>query len=84
MKNAIIWYGHATFGLQLGETSILIDPFFSQNPVSPAKVEDVKADYILVTHGHFDHIGDTVEIAKRDSALVIANAEVAGWLSNKK
>lgn len=82
--NKLTWFGHATLGLQLGEFQILIDPFFSHNPVSPVKAEDVEADYILITHGHFDHIGDSESIAKRCNATLIANAEIAGWLREKK
>lgn len=80
----ITWYGHATFGLQIGEFKLLIDPFFSHNPVSPVTEDQVEADYILITHGHFDHVGDTEAIAKRCNATIIANAEIAGWLSQKK
>lgn len=82
--NKLTWFGHATLGLQLGEFQILIDPYFSHNPVSPVKAEDVEADYILITHGHFDHIGDSESIAKRCNATLIANAEIAGWLREKK
>lgn len=82
--NQIIWYGHATFGMQIGEFQLLIDPFFSHNPVSPIKAEDVEADYILITHGHFDHVGDSEDIAKRCNSTIIANAEIAGWLAKKK
>ncbi|NSW51287.1 MAG: metal-dependent hydrolase [Anaerolineae bacterium] len=83
MENKITWYGHATFGLTLEQYSILIDPFFTQNPAAPVKADAVKADYILVSHGHFDHIGDAVEISKRENAPIIANAEVAGWLGKQ-
>jgi L-ascorbate metabolism protein UlaG (beta-lactamase superfamily) len=80
----ITWYGHATFGMQIDQYQLLIDPYFSHNPVSPVKAEDMQADYILITHGHFDHIGDSESIAKRCNATLIANAEIAGWLREKK
>lgn len=82
--NSITWYGHATFGMQIDDYKLLIDPFFSHNPVSPVKAEDVEADFILITHGHFDHVGDSESIAKRCDATLIANAEIAGWLHEKK
>jgi len=82
--NQITWYGHATFGMQIGAAKLLIDPFFSLNPVSPVKAEDVEADFILITHGHFDHIGDSEAIANRCNSTLIANAEIAGWLAKKK
>ncbi|MEE4194558.1 MAG: metal-dependent hydrolase [Anaerolineae bacterium] len=80
----LTWYGHATFGLELGEYKLLVDPFFNQNPLSPVKAEKIEADFILITHGHFDHIGDAESIAKRCNSTLIANAEIAGWLHGKK
>ena len=83
MSDKVTWYGHATLGLETGGTKILIDPFFTGNPASGVDAADVEADYILVTHGHSDHIGDTVPIARRTDALVISNHEIAGWLANQ-
>ncbi len=82
--NQITWYGHATFGMQIGKYKLLIDPFFSHNPSSPVAAEEVEADFILITHGHFDHVGDSESIAKRCNSTIIANAEIAGWLQQKK
>ncbi len=79
----LTWYGHATLGLETGGQHILIDPFFNGNPSATVSPDKVQADFILVTHGHGDHIGDTVEIAKRTGALVISNHEIAGWLGNQ-
>ncbi len=80
MTSVFTWFGHATLGLETGGFKLLIDPYFSGNPSVKIKANQVEADYILVTHGHGDHIGDTVEIAKRCSALVISNAEISSWL----
>ena len=80
MTSVFTWFGHATLGLETGGFKLLIDPYFSGNPSVKVKANQVEADYILVTHGHGDHIGDTVEIAKRCSALVISNAEISSWL----
>lgn len=80
MTSVFTWFGHATLGLETGGFKLLIDPYFSGNPSVKIKANQVEADYILVTHGHGDHIGDTVEIAKRCSATVISNAEICGWL----
>jgi len=77
-------YGHACFSVQVKNRTLLFDPFISGNPL--ARVMDVKkvpADFILVSHGHGDHVGDAVEIAKRTNALVIANYEVATWLNKQ-
>ncbi len=79
----ITWYGHATLGLESGGYRILVDPFFSGNPLSPVRADQVQADFILVTHGHGDHVGDTVAIARRCGALVISNYEICNWLDKK-
>lgn len=83
MRNRLIWYGHAALGLQTGGYNVLIDPFFSGNPTAAVSPDEVKADFILVSHGHGDHVGDAVAIAKRTGALVISNAEIAGWFSKQ-
>jgi L-ascorbate metabolism protein UlaG (beta-lactamase superfamily) len=83
MHTQYIWYGHGTSGLEVGETKILVDPFFSDNPAASTTADKVDADFILVSHGHGDHIGDTLSIAKRTNAMVIANFEVANWLNDQ-
>ncbi len=80
MSYTLTWFGHATLGLHTGGKHILIDPYFSGNPAASTSPDRLPADFILVTHGHGDHVGDTLAIAKRTGALVIANAEIAGWL----
>lgn len=79
----ITWLGHASLAIQSGGYHLLVDPFISGNPAAPLKEEELKADFILVSHGHGDHVGDTVSIAKRNDALVISNFEIATWLSNQ-
>jgi L-ascorbate metabolism protein UlaG (beta-lactamase superfamily) len=83
MAITLTWYGHATIGLETGGYHILVDPFFSGNPAATVKPGDVRADFILVSHGHGDHIGDTEAIARRTGALVISNFEIATWLGRK-
>ena len=83
MGSKLIWYGHATLGLETGGYRLLVDPYFSGNPAAPISAERVQADFILVSHGHNDHVGDTVEIAKRTGAMVVSNYEIAGWLESK-
>lgn len=78
----ITYYGHATCSIELENgPKILIDPFFTDNPLTTVRNEDVHCDYILATHGHNDHIGDLIPIAKKENALVIAIAELATWAS---
>ena len=83
MKVKLTWFGHATFGLQVGDHAILVDPFFEGNPAASVDPEDLEADYILVSHGHGDHVGDAVSIAKRTGATVVSNAEIAGWFGKQ-
>jgi L-ascorbate metabolism protein UlaG (beta-lactamase superfamily) len=69
--------GHACFTLSDGDTTVLIDPFLTGNPKAAIAADDVAATTILLTHGHADHIGDTVSIAKRTGAPVVAIVELA-------
>src|SRR3954447_10435508 len=77
----IQYLGHAAFALKEGDTTVLIDPFLTGNPKAAASADEVDADAILLTHGHGDHIGDTVAIAKRTGAPVLAIVELAGEIS---
>jgi len=77
----IRFLGHAAFELKDGETSILIDPFLSGNPKAAVAADDLDPSAILLTHGHGDHLGDTVAIAKRTGADVVAIVEVANELA---
>lgn len=79
MPVKVTWLGHAAFSLDVDGHKILIDPFFSDNPVATVTADDVEADYIFVSHGHGDHVGDTVAIAKRTGAMVISNFEIVSW-----
>jgi len=83
MTTKFTWYGHATLGLETDGHKLLIDPFFSGNPAASASADEVEADFILVSHGHGDHVGDTVAIAARTGALVISNFEIANWFSKQ-
>jgi len=84
MSNVLTFYGHATFALNVDGTNLIIDPFFAPNsPVASVNADDVEADYILITHGHFDHIADAAGIAKRTGATAISNFEIAGWLGDQ-
>jgi L-ascorbate metabolism protein UlaG (beta-lactamase superfamily) len=71
------WLGHASFEITDGSTTVLIDPFLTGNPKAAVSANDVDPDVILLTHGHDDHYGDTVAIAKRTGAPVVAIVELA-------
>jgi L-ascorbate metabolism protein UlaG (beta-lactamase superfamily) len=79
----IRFLGHAAFELSEGDTSILIDPFLSGNPKAAVSAEELSPEAILLTHGHADHIGDTVAIAKRTNAHVVAIVEIANELGEE-
>ncbi len=83
MSIIVTWYGHAAIGLTLDKYRLLVDPFFSGNPAAAVTAGDVQADYILISHGHGDHVGDAVAIAKRTGATVISNAEISGWFQKQ-
>jgi len=83
MGITLTWYGHATIGLEVAGKRILVDPFLTDNPVAAAKPESLSPDYIWISHGHGDHTGDALAIAKRSGATVISNFEIANWFEAK-
>ena len=74
------YYGHSCFLLDDGKYKVLTDPFLTENPLATAKTEDIQCDFILVSHGHFDHLGQAEEIAKRTGAQVLAIPEILGTM----
>ncbi|RPI33592.1 MAG: metal-dependent hydrolase [Chloroflexota bacterium] len=83
MSIKFTWHGHAALSLETGGYKILVDPFITNNPAAKISANQIEADFILVSHGHDDHIADAPQIAKRTGALVISNFEIAGWLSKQ-
>lgn len=80
----ITYYGHSCFGVEIKGKHILFDPFISPNEMAKQiDANTVKADYILISHGHEDHIADAVSIAKRTGAKVICNWEISVWLGKQ-
>lgn len=76
----ITFYGHATLGIEVGGKNIIVDPFISGNPqASEIDINALKADYILLTHAHSDHILDVQAIASRNHATIVSNAEIASY-----
>jgi L-ascorbate metabolism protein UlaG (beta-lactamase superfamily) len=71
------WFGHSAFQIKAGEWTILIDPFFTGNPATNVKPDELNPQFILVTHGHGDHLGDAIPIAKRSGATIIGPNELA-------
>jgi len=81
MAADVRWLGHSAFHLSGGGADVLIDPFLTGNPKAAASADEVPADVILLTHGHGDHLGDTVAIAKRTGATVVAIVELAAEIA---
>ena len=81
MSTTLTWLVHSAWRLQTAGTTLLIDPFFTGNPAAATTVDEVAADFIVITHGHGDHIGDAAAIARRTGALVISNFEIIEWLA---
>ena len=80
----VTYYGQACLSVEIGGVTLLFDPFIRLNPLAKhVDVDAIPADYVLVTHGHIDHVADAVEIARRTGATVIANYEVGQWLGKQ-
>lgn len=79
MATELTWLGHGAWSIRSGEHTILVDPFLDDNPQSPLKADAATADFILVSHAHYDHLADAVRIAKRTGALVISTYEICQW-----
>ena len=78
------YYGHACFSVEAGGKTLLFDPFISPNPLAKGiDLKKIAADFILVSHGHGDHVADVIEIANRTGATVIAPYEVGTWFEGK-
>lgn len=83
MSLRITWHGHATWAIQTSKHSLIIDPFFDHNPAATIPAAQVKADFLLVSHGHSDHIADAASIANRCGATVVSNYEITSWLAKE-
>lgn len=83
MSFAITWLGHGSWAMRIGDADVLLDPFISENPAATCRADELAADYILVSHGHFDHVADVATIANRTGAQVVANYEIAQWFQTQ-
>ncbi len=74
----LTFWGHACFLLsEKGKENLVFDPFITENQLAPVRLDEVKADYILVSHGHWDHLGDAYDIARRQGSKIISSSEIA-------
>jgi L-ascorbate metabolism protein UlaG (beta-lactamase superfamily) len=83
MSIKFTYIGHATYLLEIAGKQIVIDPFFTSNPSTEVAANSVAPDYILVSHGHFDHVEDLVSLAKRTGAQVVSNFEIVNWIQGQ-
>ncbi|HIW12953.1 MAG TPA: metal-dependent hydrolase [Candidatus Salinicoccus stercoripullorum] len=77
------YHGHSIIALENNGSKVLVDPFINGNELTDLIADEVETDYIVLTHGHNDHVGDTVDIAKRNNATVIAPVELADYIGSK-
>lgn len=78
------YYGHACFAVEAGGKRLLFDPFITPNPLAEKiNIKKIEADYLLVSHGHGDHVADLIDLAKQTAAPVIAPVEVGSWFEKK-
>jgi len=79
----LTFHGHATFSVTTDDgTNLVVDPFFTDNPGFDGSLDDIEADYILLTHGHYDHVADAIPLAERTGATIIASYEIATYMEN--
>ena len=83
MTTTVTWLGHGSWSIKTENGTILLDPFLDDSPTAPVKAADVEADYILVSHGHFDHVADVAAIANRTGATVAAVVEIGQWFQDQ-
>jgi L-ascorbate metabolism protein UlaG (beta-lactamase superfamily) len=83
MSTKLTWYGHAALGLEIDGFHVLVDPFLTGNPAATTDPNQIHTEFILLTHGHGDHVGDTEAIAKRTGATIISNFEISNWLAQR-
>jgi L-ascorbate metabolism protein UlaG (beta-lactamase superfamily) len=84
MATELTWLGHGSWSIKTGDTQVLLDPFLDDSPTAPIKAADAEADFILVSHGHFDHVADAAPIANRTGATIVAIHEIAQWFNTKQ
>ncbi len=83
-KMKLSFYGHACFGVEVNGKHLLFDPYITPNELAKdVDVESIPCDYLLISHGHQDHVADAVSVAKRTGAKVVSNVEIIGWFANQ-
>ncbi len=83
MATELTWLGHGCWSILAGNCRLVLDPFLDESSVAPIKADQVEADFILVSHGHYDHVADVEKIARRTGATIIATYEICEWFGKK-
>jgi L-ascorbate metabolism protein UlaG (beta-lactamase superfamily) len=83
MPTRVRWLGHACLYVESDGQRLLIDPFLTGNPAAAVPAAEVSSDFLLISHGHGDHVGDAVDLARRTGAEVIANYEISEWFKTQ-
>jgi L-ascorbate metabolism protein UlaG (beta-lactamase superfamily) len=80
----LTFYGHSCFSVEIAGKTLLFDPFISPNPLAKSiDIDSIQADYVLLSHGHEDHVADALPILQRTGAMLIANFEIVGWFGQQ-
>lgn len=79
----LLFHGHSCFEVRSQNSRIIIDPWLKENPLATISPDNIQVNYILVTHGHFDHLGDAIEISKNTGAIIIGTAELTNYCDSK-
>jgi L-ascorbate metabolism protein UlaG (beta-lactamase superfamily) len=83
MSIRFTWLGHSAFTFEIDGHKMIVDPFLTGNPLAAAAQDDITVEIVFLTHAHGDHFGDTIAIAKRCGAVVVSNAEIAGYVGRQ-
>lgn len=80
----LTFLGHSAFLIEGENHSLVIDPFLTGNPLAKTKPSDLRVDFVLITHGHGDHLGDAIDIARKNNATIISTFEIAGYCQKRE
>lgn len=83
MATVLRWLGHGSWHIRTGNYELLVDPFVDENPLSPVRANELSCQYILITHGHYDHMADAEKIARQTGATIVAVYEICRWFEQK-
>lgn len=83
MATELRWLGHAAWHVRTGQYAIVVDPFVDENPLAPIRAHQLDANFIFISHGHYDHLADAEKIARRTGATIVAIYEICAWFEKQ-